>query len=238
MKRLGVILAAIWSKFLGKAEDKHHREILDLGYEKLSDMLIKVKQDLANVATSKHRIMRLVSDSDAEAAKLETSATQFLAAGDEARAREALTRKAIAVQQGDHMRAQLTEVEAQQLELEANQRELETRIESFKSEKELIKAKFSAAEARARIGETVTGINEEALAVTKSVERLRGRTEELEARGDGIQELIQSGALTDVFNPGQTELDRAALELQRTNSVDADLERLKKQLPATTGATK
>lgn len=230
MKRLGNIFRAIFSAFLGKAEQKNAGAILDLGYEQLQNMLIEVKRQLANVATSKARIAQLVNRNKDETAKLEGLAKQFLEQGDEAKATEALQRKAYVTEQLGELQAQLDHVASEQKDLEASQGQLETRIEQFASTKELTKARIAAGEAQAKIGETVTGISKSAMDLGRTVARLEERADMLEARGEGLKELIANGSLDDMFNPGQTPLSRAGLELTRTASVTADLERLKKEI--------
>lgn len=230
MARLGVIFRAIWSKILGRAEDKHYREILDLSFEDMQKMVIQVGRDLASVAESKHRIIKLVQNNRADAERYESAAVKFLEAGDEEHARQALEQKSYVDQQLTALQADLSEVDAQQQELEATKKQLDRKVEEFRSQKELLKARHTAASASARIGETVTGISEEAMNVGQTVGRMRERTESLEARAAGIKELMSSGALEDMFTPGQTALDRSAAEIERKSSVDEDLARLKKQL--------
>jgi phage shock protein A len=143
-----------------------------------------------------------------------------------------LERKALVAQQLSALLAQESSIAERHSTLEENQRELETRIHAFKAEKEVIKARYAAAEANAQIGETVTGISKNAMSAAKAVGRITEATEELEARGDAISELIQTGSLEDVFNPGQSPLDRRALEMARNEAVEGDLERLRKQIGA------
>lgn len=236
MSRLLNIFRAIFGSFLGRAEQKNAGAILDLGYEQMQNMLIQVKQQLANVATSKARIAQLVERNKTQSAELENQARLFLQNNDEPRATEALERKAYVDQQLADLETQLTHVAEQQDELSGNQRELETRIEQFASKKEVTKARIAAGEATAKIGETVTGISKSAMDLGRTVARLEERADMLEARGEGLKELIANGSLDDMFNPGQTPLTRAGLELTRKSNVQADLERLKKELPAHAGS--
>ena len=138
--------------------------------------------------------------------------------------------KAIVDQQATTLDAKAAQIGSRQETLEANQKELQTRIEGFKADKELVKADYAAAKATAQIGETVTGIQKDGLSAAKAVGRITEATKELEARGDALSELIQSGALEDAFNPGQSPLDRKALSMARTQAVNLDIERLRKQL--------
>lgn len=232
MKRLKMIWSAIWSAFLGRQESKYHREILDLSYEQMNDGLVEVNRGLADVTTAKHRIIALTNDARAKSEKLMGNAQRFLEAGDEESARQTLARKALVDQQVLDLDQQAAAIGQRQVALEANQRELQTRIEGFKAEKEMIKARHAAAKATVLVGETATGIAKDGREAMKAVGRITEATEDMEARGTALSELIQSGALEDVFNPGQSPLDRQALEMSRSDAVESDLAKLKKQIEA------
>jgi phage shock protein A len=231
-KRIKAILYAIIGKKVGDAELKHNAAILDGGYEQMLNLLVETKRKVADVATSKHRVLRKRDTAVEQVATLEQQALQFLESGDEERATQALTKKAYVTQQVEAFSTELTNIEEMQVNLEGTTRELESRIENFAAEKEVLKARLTAAQATASVGETMTGISKEALNVGAVVGRLNERADELEAKGDALQELVASGTLEDVFNPNSTPLDRASAQLERSNAVAADLARLKKQLPA------
>lgn len=230
MGRLGNIFRALWSKMLGRTEDKYYRELLDLGYEDFANMVAEVGTDLAGVAQSKHRMMKLISDAEMKASGYEQSAMKFLETGDEGSARAALDLKAQLEQQVAEFRAQLALIDERQSDLEATKKQLDLEVTKFQSNKEVLKARHTAAKATAKAAETVTGIGGQAMNIGRTVGRLRESTEQLEARGEGIKELMSKGALDNMLNPGQTPLDRSVAELERKSSVDGDLARLKKQL--------
>lgn len=230
MARLGVILRAIWSKILGKQEDKHYNEILDLSYEDMQGKVVKVGQGLASVAQSKHRILALVKSNRTEAEKFEGAAVKFLEAGNEDLARQSLEQKSYVDQQLVGLQSDLDEVDHQQAQLEATKKDLDRMVSQFAAQKEALKGRHAAAKATAEIAETMTGISDKAADVGHTVGRMTERTEQLEARAAGIQELMSSGALQNMFKPGQTSLDRSVAEIERKSSIDADLDRLKKQI--------
>ena len=127
MGRLKNIFRAMWNAMLGRAEDKHYGELLDLTYEQLQDKVVEVKQGLANVAQAKHRILQLVKKNRDEAGKYEENARQFLAAGDEDRARQSLEQKAYVDAELTALQNELDTTEATQQQLEATSRQLEVR---------------------------------------------------------------------------------------------------------------
>lgn len=234
MARLKNIFRAIFNAFLGRTEDKYYGELLDLSFEQLQDRLIEAKQGLAGVAQAKHRLLQLQKKNRDEAAKLETGAVAFLQAGNEEAARESLSRKAFVDQQLTPLQAEIDEVGSKQTALEGTIKELEVRIQQFMTKKEVMKASHTAAKAQVEIAEQFTGISKDAANIGRTIARLEESTEQLEARSSGMQELMSSGALDDMITPGSTALDRSAAALERENSVNADLDRLRKQLsPAT-----
>lgn len=230
MGRLGIIARAIWNKILGRQEDKYYNEILDLSYEDMQRKVVMVGQGLASVAQSKHRILKLVKENRAESLKYESAAVKFLGAGDEAQARQSLDQKAYVDQQLTSLQADLDEIDGRQDELEATKKDLDRMVAQFSAQKEALKGRHAAAKATAEIAETMTGISENAMDVGQTVGRMRERTDQLEARAAGIKELMSSGALDNMFTPGQTAFDRSISEIERKSAVDADLDRLKKQL--------
>lgn len=229
MGRLGVIFRAIWNKMLGRTEDKYYNDILDLSYEDMQLRVVEVGQGLASVAQSKHRILQLVKGNRMEAGKYETAAVKFLEAGDEANARASLEQKAYIDQQLLALQSDLDEVGARQKELEATKKDLDRMVGQFLHQKETLKARHTAAKASSEIAETITGISSKAMNVGQTIGRMRERTDQLEARAAGIQELMSSGALENQLT-GQSALDGNVSAIERKSAVDDDLARLKKQL--------
>jgi phage shock protein A len=236
MARLRNIFRAIFNAFLGRTEDKYYGELLDLSFEQLQDRLIEAKQGLAGVAQAKHRLLQLQKKNRDEATKFETAAVSFVQAGDDDRARQALEQKAFVDQQLAPLQAEIEEVGSKQTALEGTIKELEVRIQQFMTRKEVMKASHTAAKAQVEIAEQFTGISKDAANIGRTVARLEEATEQLEAKSSGMQELMSSGALDDMITPGSTALDRSAAALERETSVNADLERIKKQLTPTTEA--
>ena len=83
---------------------------------------------------------------------------------------------------------------------------LATKVESFRTRKESIKAQYSAAEAQVRITESVTGISEEMADVGMAVQKAEEKTENMKARSAALDDLLESGTLTDYT--GGDELGR------------------------------
>lgn len=63
--------------------------------------------------------------------------------------------------------------------------------------KEVIKAQYTAAEAQVRIKENLTGILEEMADVGVGMNKAEDKTEQMKAKAQALDEMIDSGALTD-----------------------------------------
>ena len=233
IERAVTVIQAKLSKLIGRAEDP--RETLDYSYEKQLEMLQNVKRGVADVVTAKKRLQLQAQKLEQGVVKLDSQAREAIGAGREDLARTALERKVGVQQQLQDLDRQTQELEAQQQKLVENERTLSTRIESFRSEKEVIKAQYSAAEAQVKIGEAATGIGDQMQNPGQAVQRAREKTEEMQARGQAMDELIASGTLEDVTSGGNTQLDRELAQIASQSEVDKELEKMKAEVGAGAG---
>jgi len=232
IERTVTVIQAKLSKLIGRAEDP--RETLDYSYEKQLEMLQNVKREVADVVTAKKRLQLQAQKLEQGVVKLDSQAREAIGAGREDLARTALERKVGVQQQLQDLDRQTQELEAQQQKLVENERTLSTRIESFRSEKEVIKAQYSAAEAQVKIGEAATGIGDQMANTGQAVQRAREKTEEMQARGQAMDELIASGTLEDVTSD-ETQLDRELAQIASQSEVEKELEKMKAEVGAGAG---
>ena len=232
MSRTSNVVKAWISKLLDRAEDP--AVTLDYSYEKQLEMLQNVKRGVADVVTAKKRLQLQAQKLEQGVVKLDSQAREAIGAGREDLARTALERKVGVQQQLQDLDRQTQELEAQQQKLVENERTLSTRIESFRSEKEVIKAQYSAAEAQVKIGEAATGIGDQMSNTGQAVQRAREKTEEMQARGQAMDELIASGTLEDVTSD-ETQLDRELAQIASQSEVDKELEKMKAEVGAGAG---
>lgn len=229
MQRFSDIFRAKAGKALDRAEDP--RETLDYSYERQLELLQKVRRGVADVATSRKRLELQAQQLQQSAAKLEGQARQAVGAGREDLAREALRRRSGIAGELQGLEAQHAQLDAEEQKLVEGSRRLEAKVEAFRTRKETIKANYSAAEAQTKIGEAFSGMSEEMGDVGLAVQRAEDKTMQMRARAGAIDELMASGALDDATrssDPIQAELDRVSAD----SSVDAELARLKAELPA------
>ncbi len=226
-KQFTTIFRGKTSAALNRAEDP--RQTLDLSYEQQLDNLTKVRRAVADVATARKRVEIQAEQLKAQGDKLAEQAKAALGQNNEPLAREALTRReAIAVQLKDLDTQHATIVEQEQKLTETSQR-LQTEVEAFRTKKETIKATYTAAEASAHISEAVSGISTSMSDAGAAMQRAQDKVASMQARSGALDELLSSGALTDLTSTRddiQAQLDKVS----GTSNIDAQLAALKAQL--------
>ena len=231
MKRISTIFQSKANAALNKVEDP--RQTLDLSYEQQLDNLTKVKRAVADVATARKRVEIQAEQLKSQGDKLADQAKAALAQNNEPLAREALARReAIATQLKDLDAQHATIVEQEQKLTETAQR-LQTEVEAFRTRKETIKATYTAAEASAHISEAVSGISTSMGDAGAAMQRAQDKVAEMQARSGALDELLASGALTDLTSSNddiQAQLDKA----KSSADIDAQIAALKTQIGPST----
>ena len=123
---------------------------------------------------------------------------------------------------------QIGDIEKEQSKLEDAERRLSSKIEEFKTRKEMIKAQYS---------ENMTGISEEMNDLGMVLNRVEEKTENMKAKAQALDEMIDSGTLTDIttsYPVGENldiekELDKVSID----RSVEEELTKLKTEVGKT-----
>jgi phage shock protein A len=226
-QRLSMIFQAKGNKALDKLEDP--RETLDLSYDKQLENLTKVRRAVADVATARKRIELQANELKKQGDKLQAQAKAALSQGNEELARVALERRSVIAGQLSDLEAQHQQVADQEQKLIETSRRLQAEVEAFRTRKETIKATYTAAEAQTHISEAVTGISSSMSDAGAAMQRAQDKIAQMQARSGAMDELLASGALTDLSHPVddiQAQLDKVST----TAEVDTELERLKAEI--------
>ena len=223
------IFRAKANRVLDRAEDP--RDTLDLSYEKQLENLQKVRRSVAEVATARKRIEIQAAQLQQQGGKLQDQARQALGQNREDLAREALTRRAAIGQELAELQTQHDQIAGQEQKLVLTAQHLSAQVESFRTKKETLKASYTAAEAQSKIGEATAGISSSMSDAGMTIERAQDKIAQMQARAGAIDELLASGALTDLTSNSddiQAQLDKVAA----TSQVDSALAQLKGELAA------
>ncbi len=226
LDRMSTVVQAKMNKIMDKIEDP--RETLDVSYEKQLQLLQNVKRGVAEVTTSKKRLELQKAKLQMGLDKLDGQAKEALLAGREDLARKALENKASLQAQSATLDQQIADLQEQQQKLMDAESRLATKVESFRTKKETIKAQYSAADAQVKITESVTGISEEMADVGMAVQRAEEKTENMRARSAALDELLESGTLTDYS--GSDDLDRELAKVKAESSVNDMLAKMKEEI--------
>lgn len=227
--RMNTIFQSKMSKVLDKAENPN--DTLDYSYAKQVQLLQNVQKGLAELVTSKRRLQLQHDKIQEQMTHLDSQARQALAANREDLARTALQRKVAVQDQLQGLDTQIAQLEAQQQKLTDAEARLKTKIETFRTTKESMKAQYTAASAQVKITEAATGISEEMADVGLAIQRAQDKTEQMQARAAALDDLVETGALTDYTANGD-DIDRQLEQLSSGDDVDRQLAAMKAQLPA------
>ena len=139
-------------------------------------------------------------------------------------AKLALERKNANMLQLQNLDKQIIDMQTQQDKLEQTEKRLSAKVEEFRSKKEVIKAEYTAADAQVRIKENLTGISEEMADVGVAMNKAEDKTEQMKAKAQALDEMIDSGVLTDYTSDKD---DVEAEKMIVKSSVDQELAKLK-----------
>ena len=226
LDRMSTVVQAKMNKIMDKIEDP--REVLDVSYEKQLQLLQNVKRGVAEVTTSKKRIELQKAKLQMSIDKLDSQAKEAIQANREDLARKALENKTLLVAQSNSLDQQISDLNDQQQKLMAAESRLATKVESFRTKKETIKAQYSAADAQVKITESVTGISEEMADVGMAVQRAEEKTENMKARSAALDELLESGTLTDYS--GGDEIENELAKVKAKSTVEDELAKMKAEM--------
>ena len=226
LSRTTAIIKAKISKLLDRVEDP--RETLDYSYQRQLELLQDVKRGIADVTTAKKRLELQRDKLKVKVKKYEQQAKDAVKAGRDDLATLALTRKQESLAQLESVESQAEQLQGEQDKLVAAEQRLSIKVESFRTRKETIKAQYTAAEAQVKISEATSGISEEMSDVGNAIQRAEDKTDDMKARAAAMDELIDIGALDNIWDD-QDSIDRELAQVSKDANVQAELAKLKSE---------
>jgi phage shock protein A len=234
IERFKSIFRAKAHSIADKFEDPN--EMLNYSFEKQHELINKLRQDITTVVTSKKRLEMQKAKLATNIDTLTQQARRSLESNREDLARVALERKNMLINQSKELDRNIGEIEKEQIKLENAERRLSSKIEEFKTRKEMIKAQYSAAEAQVKIKESVSGISEEMNDLGMVLNRVEEKTDNMKAKASALDEMIDSGVLTDLtqtYSPESSDIDLELNKVSLDKTVDDELAKLKSELGKT-----
>jgi phage shock protein A len=229
LERFSNIFKAKANKAVDKLEQPD--EMLDYSFEKQGELMNKLRQGIVQVVTAKKQLEMQKAKLMASMSTLDEQARKAIKSNRDDLARSAIERKSTLLVEVEKLDKQITGMQSEQARLEDTERRLSAKVQEFKTKKEVIKAQYSSAEAQIKIKEGVTGISEEMSDIGMALSRAEEKTDKLRAKSQALDEMIDSGTLTDHTSPLSTtitsdiedELDKTALN----QSVEEELAKMK-----------
>ncbi|ACK70571.1 phage shock protein A, PspA [Gloeothece citriformis PCC 7424] len=251
--RLSRVVRANLNDLVSKAEDPE--KVLEQAVIDMQEDLVQLRQAVARSIAEQKRSEQQYNQNQTEANKWEQRAKLALSKGDEALAREALTRKKSFSETAAVLKQQLEQQSATVDQLKRNLVALESKISEAKTKKNMLQARSKAAKANEDLQKTLGNIGTSS--AMGAFERMEQKVLEAEARSQAVGELAGSG-LEDQFRmlesgsdvddelallkaqvqgggalPGSTTTNALPESKSTTSSnsaVDAELEDLRRQI--------
>ncbi len=202
--------------FIGQMEDPE--KILEQAVLDMQDELIQLRQAVAHAIATQKRTERQASQARSTSNEWYRRAQLALQKGDDALAREALTRRKSYLDTAEAMEAQLGQQSGVVTGLKQNMMKLESKIQEAKTKKDLYIARARSAKASVQIQEMLGRVGTGS--AMNAFERMEDKVLQLEANSEAIAEL------------GSTDLEKRIEALGETDEIDAELAAMKTQLLA------
>jgi len=222
--RITTLLKQKVNTLLDRYEDP--KEALDYSYQKQIETINNLRRSIAEVVTAKKRLEMQKTKLSENIRTLEEESRRTIDQNREDLAKLALERKNANTLQLQDLDKQITDMQVQQKRLEDTERRLSAKVEEFRSKKEVIKAQYTAAEAQVQIKENLTGITEEMADVGVAMNTAEDKTEQMKAKAQALDEMIDSGVLTD-YTTNKDDIEGELEKITVKSSVDEELTNLK-----------
>ena len=222
--RISTLVKQKVNSLLDKYEDP--KEALDYSYQKQIETLNKLRRSIAEVVTAKKRLEMQKTRLLENVRTLDIQSRSAIDQDREDLAKLALERKNANILQIQDLDKQITDMQTQEDKLEQTEKRLSAKVEEFRSKKEVIKAQYTAADAQVHIKENVTGISEEMASVGMAMNRAEDKTEKMKAKAQALDEMIDSGVLTD-YTSNKDDIERELEKTTMKSSVEEELAKLR-----------
>lgn len=210
-------------------------KIMNQAVEDMQGDLVKVRQSYAEITATQRRLLKQKEQADALADDWYKRAQLALSKGEEALAKEALTRRQQQADTAEGLQQQI-EMQAQAVDkLYEGMQALESKILESKAKKEQMIARARTAQSTQKVNDMLGGVTGKTS--MDAFSRMEEKVEALEAAAEVSAEM---GSLDGKALPGSSgsSIENQFKMLEATSSVDKELEEMKKMLGSSSSASK
>lgn len=213
--RLTRVIRANLNALTGQAEDPE--KILEQTVMDMQEDLVSLRQAVAAAIASQKRTERQAAQAQSNGEDWYRRAQLALQQGNEALAREALTKRKSYQETATALTSQKEQQNSVVSRLKKDMQTLESKIAEVKTKKDMYIARARAAGATARLNEMLGGVNTSSS--LNAFERMEEKVLQLEAQSEAIASL------------GTDDLQKQFAALESGDDIDAQLAAMKAQLP-------
>ena len=221
LDRFTSIIKANINELLDRAEDP--AKMIDQYLRELTENLAEVKEATAGVMAEEARCKRLLDENAEQVAKYEGLARKALEAGNEGDARTFLAKKQDLAGTTDALQMAYNAAHDNAQKMREMHDKLVSDITKLNQRKEAIKAKVAVAKTQDKVN-NLTSAGTKAEGAIAAFDRMEAKADAMLDRSEAMQELNQKP--TDAA----AELEAKYVEMGKTDAVDDDLARLKKEM--------
>ncbi|MBW4518363.1 MAG: PspA/IM30 family protein [Scytolyngbya sp. HA4215-MV1] len=212
--RIWRLIRANFNSLVSQAEDPE--KILEQTVMDMQEDLVQMRMAVAQAIATQKRTERQCFQAQSTAEEWYRRAQLALQKGDDALAREALTRRKSYQETAEAMQEQLQQQTVVVSKLKDNMRILEGKISEAKLKKDLYIARARSAQASQKIQEMLGQVNTSG--ALSAFERMEEKVLQLEASAEALQEL------------GTDDLEKKFAALGEAGDIDAELAAMKAQM--------
>lgn len=202
------------------AQREDPEKILEQTVYEMQENLVRMRQGVAQAIATQKRTERQAAQAQSTAEEWYRRAQMALQQGNEALAREALTKRKAYQQTATALTEQIGQQKTLVAKLKKDMQSLELKISEAKTKKDMYIARARSAEASVRLQEMLGETGD--TSSLKAFEKMEDKLLELEAKQEAI-------AIS-----GTDELENKFASLAEGDDVDAELSAMKAQLPDST----
>jgi phage shock protein A len=208
------VIRANLNALIGQAEDPE--KILEQTVTDMQEDLVQLRQAVAQAIATQKRTERQAHQAKSTSEEWHRRAQLALQQGNEALAREALTRRKSYQETAEAMSAQVEQQSTVVTRLKKDMQTLESKISEARTKKDMYIARARSAQATQRLNEMLGGVNTSSSLT--AFERMEEKVLQLEAQSEAIAEL------------GTDDLQKQFASLEASDDIDTELAVMKAQL--------
>ena len=193
-------------------------KILEEAVYEMQENLVRMRQGVATAIATQKRTERKAAQAQFTADEWYRRAQMALQQGNEALAREALTKRKAYQQTATSLYEQIGQQKTLVAKLKKDMQSLELKISEAKTKKDMYIARARSAEASLRLQEMLGDVGD--ASSLKAFEKMENKLLELEAKQEAIS------------TSGTDELENQFARLAEGDDLDAELSAMKAQLPS------